>query len=51
MPIKKEVIRATIADMKNSKSNEEIESYFKAALKIKSITVNNYCFAMECIYS
>ena len=51
MALTKEVIRATVADMKKTKSNEEIESYFKAALKIKSITTNNYCTAMEAIYN
>ena len=51
MTITKDVIRATVAEMKHTKSNEEIESYFKAALKVKSITLDNYCYAMECIYN
>jgi len=51
MTITREAINATVSDMKNSKSNEEIESYFKAALKVKSITLDNYCYAMECIYN
>jgi len=50
MEINKIVIRATVSDMKKTKSNEEIENYFKAALKAKSITVDNYCDAMEFIY-
>lgn len=50
MKINKNVIRAAVSDMKKSKSNEEIENYFKAALKTKSITVDNYCDAMKFIY-
>ena len=50
MKITKDVIRATVTDMKQTKSNEEIESFFKSALKIKSITLDNYCTAMEAIY-
>ena len=50
MTLTKEIIRATVTDMKQTKSNEEIESYFKSALKIKSITLDNYCTAMEAIY-
>ena len=51
MTITKDVIRATVAEMKHTKSDEEIESYFKAALKAKSITVDNYYDAMKSIYA
>ena len=51
MTITKDVIRATVAEMKHTKSDEEIESYFKAALKAKSITIDNYCDAMKFIYA
>ena len=51
MTITKDVIRATVAEMKHTKSDEEIESYFKAALKAKSITIDNYYDAMKSIYA
>ena len=51
MKLTKEIIRATVADLKQTKSQQEIEDYFKAALKIRTITLDNYCTAMEAIYN
>ena len=51
MKLTKEIIRATVADLKQTKSQQEIEDYFKAALKIRTITLDNYCAAMEAIYN
>ena len=51
MKLTKETILATVADLKQTKSQQEIEDYFKAALKIRTITLDNYCAAMEAIYN
>ena len=51
MKLTKETILATVADLKQTKSQQEIENYFKAALKIRTITLDNYCTAMEAIYN
>ena len=51
MKLTKETILATVADLKQTKSQQEIENYFKAALKIRTITLDNYCAAMEAIYN
>ena len=51
MKLTKETILATVADLKQTKRQQEIENYFKAALKIRTITLDNYCTAMEAIYN
>lgn len=51
MEITKETVRALVDEMKADGTQlEEIEELFKASLKAKSIDVDIYCAAMECIY-
>ena len=51
MKLTKEIIRATVADLKQTKSQQKIEDYVNAALKSRTITLDNYCAAMEAIYN
>ncbi len=47
----KKAIKAVVASMKaEGRSNQEIEDNFKAALKLRSISVDAYSVAMEEIY-
>lgn len=51
MKITKETVKATVASMKaEGKTSQEIENDFKAALKIRAISLDTYCAAMDEIY-
>lgn len=51
MKITKETVNAVVEEMRHQgKGQEEIEQYFKDALKFKMINVDIYSMAMEEIY-
>lgn len=50
MEITKATVKAVVNEMKATKALEEIEQYFKDALKYKLIDIDIYCSAMEEIY-
>jgi hypothetical protein len=50
MEITKATVKAVVNEMKATKSLEEIEQYFKDALKFKLINIDIYYNAMEEIY-
>ena len=51
MKITKKTVKSVVSSMKTEgKTNQEIENVFKAALKIRAISLDTYCAAMEEIY-